>query len=303
MTPKVGSDVLYPNKNPALRVFSLWYFAILMTAWNILGHTVLGFEQSWAQYLTAVGTAIGMQFLLEWVDARANDRPLRFSGGFANFVNFIPPAIIAGSACGMLLFANELCWPYAFAAAFSIASKILIRAPMGNGVWSHVFNPSNLGIVVTLFLFRWIGLAPPYHFTNRIDTGDGTWNLIVPFLALLSGIFLHGLFTGRLPLILAWIVGFALQALVRSVIAGVPWFTMLVPMTGAAFVIFTLYMIPDPATTPIDRTEQIWFGLAIAGAYGVLFNLHVVYGFFVALIAVSGLRYLMLWGRWLLTEG
>src|ERR1041385_9517519 len=49
--------LFYPNKNPKLRLFALWYFTILMIVWNVLGHTVLGFEQSWATPLVAVGTA------------------------------------------------------------------------------------------------------------------------------------------------------------------------------------------------------------------------------------------------------
>src|SRR3979409_2787488 len=65
-TPAFNTTVLfYPNKNPKLRLFALWYFAILMIVWNILGHTVLGFEQSWASPVVAISTAILMQLLLE----------------------------------------------------------------------------------------------------------------------------------------------------------------------------------------------------------------------------------------------
>jgi hypothetical protein len=28
------------------------------------------------------------------------------------------------------------------------------------------------------------------------------------------------------------------------------------PMTGAAFILFTLYMIPDPATTPLPGNDR-----------------------------------------------
>src|SRR5262249_25335084 len=96
--------LFYPNKKPKLRLFALWYFTILMFIWNVLGHTVLGFEQSWATPLAAVGTAIIMQMFLEWVDAKAKDRELRFAGGLANFLNFLPAALIPGFACGMLLY-------------------------------------------------------------------------------------------------------------------------------------------------------------------------------------------------------
>jgi hypothetical protein len=42
-----------------------------MIVWNVLGHTKLGFEQSWATPITAVLTAIAVSMLLDWIDARA----------------------------------------------------------------------------------------------------------------------------------------------------------------------------------------------------------------------------------------
>src|SRR5713101_6164975 len=57
--------LFYPNKNPKLRLFALWYFTILMIVWNILGHTFLGFEQSDATTFVGVGTAIFFHLFLE----------------------------------------------------------------------------------------------------------------------------------------------------------------------------------------------------------------------------------------------
>ena len=51
----------------------------------------------------------------------------------------------------------------------------------------------------------------------------GAWNWIIPGLILLSGIYMHGRFTGRLPLVLAWLGGFATQGLVRAAVFGMPW--------------------------------------------------------------------------------
>jgi hypothetical protein len=277
----------YPRRNPKLRLFALWYFTILMIAWNLLGHTFLGFEQSWAMPLVAVGTAVGVQLLLEWVDARARGRPTRFAGSAADFVNFLPAAIIPGFACAMLLYPNERLWPVAFAAALSIGSKVLFRAPIGNGQTQHVFNPSNLGIAVTLVLFPWVGFAPPYHFTTNLT---GAWHWVLPGFILLTGLIIHALFTGRLPLCAAWVLGFAAQGLIRSWAFGTPWQAPLIPMTSAAFIVFTLYMIPDPATTPIHPWRQALFGLAVAAVYGVLQVLHLVFGLFFALLTVSALR-------------
>src|SRR5580765_3667689 len=92
--------LFYPRNNPKLRLFALWYFTILMIIWNILGHTVLGFEQSWASPVVAIATAIAVQMLLEWADAKATNRSVRFGGGIGPFLNFLPAALIPGFACG-----------------------------------------------------------------------------------------------------------------------------------------------------------------------------------------------------------
>jgi hypothetical protein len=286
--PAFNTTVLfYPNKNPKLRLFALWYFTTLMIVWNILGHTVLGFEQSWASPLVGVGAAIAMQIFLEWVDAKAKNRELRFAGGFGAFMNFLPAAIIPGFACAMLLYPNERLWPIAFATALSIGSKVLIRAPVGNGHYQHIFNPSNFGVAVTLVLFPQVGFAPPYHFTENIT---GAWDWMLPGVVLVTGIIIHALFTGRLPLVAAWIAGFVLQGIVRAQLFGTPLFVPLMPMTSAAFILFTLYMIPDPATTPIKPVRQLLFGFSVAMAYGILQVLHLVFGLFFALVAVCAIR-------------
>src|SRR5690349_25165562 len=79
--------LFYPNKNPKLRLFALWYFTTLMIVWNTVGHIVLGFEQSWATPLTAITTAVLVSMLLDWVDARTRNRELRFTGSLGNFLN------------------------------------------------------------------------------------------------------------------------------------------------------------------------------------------------------------------------
>ena len=288
MKPSFNTTVLfYPNKNPKLRLVALWYFTILMIVWNILGHTLLGFEQSWAAPFVGVGSAIFLQLLLEAVDACANDRQIRWAGGWANFVNALPPALIPGFACAMLLYPNERLWPIVFAVALSISSKVLIRAPVGQGRTQHVFNPSNFGVALTLVLFPQVGFAPPYHFTENIT---GVWDWILPGVILFSGLIVHGFFTGRLPLVAAWVIGFALQGQIRAQIFGTPPLVPLMPMTSAAFIVFTLYMIPDPATTPLKPFRQICFGLAVATVYGIIQVLHFVFGLFFALVAVCAIR-------------
>jgi enediyne biosynthesis protein E5 len=293
MTTRMFNTTLlfYPAKNPRLRLFALWYFTTLMIAWNVIGHTVLGFEQSWAAPVVAVLTAIGVSMLFDGVDARARGRELRFAGGLGDFLNFLPACLIPGFACAMLLYPNERLSPIVFAVVLSIGSKLVFRAPVGNGHTQHFFNPSNFGVGATLLLFPEVSFAPPYHFTENVT---GLWDLGIPLIVLITGIIVHGLFTGRLPLVAAWVGGFILQGVTRAAIGGVPLFVPLLPMTSAAFIIFTLYMIPDPATTPLKPARQALFGFAVAVTYGVIQTLHLVFGLFYALLVVAAIRGLSL---------
>jgi len=286
-TQTVTTLLYYPRRDPRRRLFALCYFTVLITLWTIAGHTVLGFEQSWAHPLVSVAVACAAQIMLELVDARAQKRHPRFVGGVKALVNFLPPAWIAGLAVAMLIYPNERLTPMVFAAMLSVGSKVIFRAPVGNGSTQHIFNPSNFGITATLLLFPWVGLAPPYHFTENVS---GLWDWVIPGFVLLTGIGIHALFTGRLPLVLSWIAGFVLQGLVRNQLFGSPLLASLAPMTSAAFILFTLYMIPDPATTPLNRFGQLIFGFAVAAVYGLLLVLHVVFSLFLALFIVAACR-------------
>jgi len=280
------SKYFYPKGDPRSRMFALWYFALLITLWTVLGHAVLGFEQSHLQPVVGVLTAFVAQWLLEWVDARSTGRTPRYAGGFLSWANFLLPALIPGLAVAMLIYPNENLWPIAFASGLSIASKAIVRVPVRDST-QHAFNPSNFGITVTILLFPWIGIAPPYHFTENVT---GIWDWVIPGAVLATGIYLHAVHTKRLPLCLAWIGGFLAQAAIRCAVFDIPWQVPLVPMTSAAFILFTLYMIPDPATTPLNPWRQVAFGLTVATVYGFLQAGHVVFGLFIALFLVCALR-------------
>lgn len=273
-----------------LRLPALRRFAVAITILNLLGHTVFGFEQAWAQSAVALVTAYATELLLELVDARATCRRPRFAGGWRTVVDFLLSAHITGLAVSMLLYSGDQLGPMAFAAAAATGSKAMIRVRAVAGS-RHVFNPSNLGISLTLLLFPWVGIAPPYHFTENLPA-VGQW--LLPAIIVVSGGFLNTRLTKRLPLILAWLGGFVVQALLRSALLGTPLVAALLPMTGVAFVLYTFYMVTDPGTTPASRQGQVAFGLAVAAVYGMLVALHVVFGLFFALSLVCGGRYLSL---------
>lgn len=282
------------TSNRVDRLGGLRRFAVAITVLNVLGHAFFGFEQSLAQPVVALIGAYSTELLLELIDARFNRRMLRFMGGGPRkFIDFLLSAHITGLACAMLLYANERLGPVIFASVVAICSKCILRIPQRSGT-RHFFNPSNFGITMTLLVFAWVSVAPPYQFTENM-TGIGDW--ILPAIIVCTGTFLNARFTHRLPLIAAWIGGFVAQAALRSVFLDAPFGAALVPMTGVAFILYTFYMVTDPATTPAGRREQIAFGFSVAAVYGLLMVAHVVFGLFFALTIVCAVRGMCVFAR------
>jgi hypothetical protein len=275
----------------ARRIGGLRRFGAAITVFNILGHTVFGFEQSWAQPFVSLATTYTCEIFCEWMEAHAEGRRPRFLGGLRDFADFILPAHITGLAVAMLLYSDDRLLPTVLAAAVAIASKNTLRLNV-DGRARHFLNPSNFGITVTLLLFPWVGIAQPYHFTENLHDA-GYW--ILPAIICVSGTLVNYRFTGRILLIAGWWGGFVMQAALRSLLFGTSWIAALNPMTGVAFVLFSFYMVTDPATTPFDKKSQVLFGLSVAAVYGALVCMHVVFGLFFALTIVSGVRGLALY--------
>lgn len=274
------------------RITALKRFAISITIFNIFGYTVLGFEQPWLWPLMALAVGYSLEIALEVIGARVEDRQPRFLGdGVRGFVEFLFPAHITSLAVNMLLYANDQPWPVIFGVVVGISGKWLLRAPV-RGKLKHYMNPSNLGITAALLAFPWVNVAPPYHFSEDVDT---FWDIAIVFVILISGTILNAMLTKRMWLIGAWLSVFALQAVVRGVLFDTAIASALAIMTGIAFVLFTNYMVTDPGTTPISRNGQIAFGAGVGAAYGLWTGLSVVYGLFFALVTVCLVRGISLW--------
>jgi len=291
------------NKTP---VADRWYsekrlgglsrFAFAITILNIVGHLFLGFEQSWLTPFVALAAAYSTELIGETIESRIGGRRARYAGSPVNLIKFLLPAHISGLATGMLLYAAENVAAIAFAAAAAMASKYVFRVVVGVGeggrpVFRHFLNPSNFGITITLLLFPTVGIAPPYQFTEN-TSGIVDW--LLPLVIICTGSYLNTKATGRIPLIIAWVSAFALQAVIRAVLNGTPVEAGLLPMTGFAFILFTFYMITDPATSPSGRTSQIGFAAAVAFCYAIFMELHIVFGLFYSLTIVTAVR-----GGWL----
>jgi hypothetical protein len=278
------------------RYLALRNFAISMSVFNVLGYTVLGFEQPWTWPLFALCVGYATEIAIELISARALGRRPAFAGnGLWGLYTFLLPTHITALACNMLLYANTLFWPIAFAVVIAIGQKAVLQAPI-NGRMRHFMNPSNFGITIVLLTFPWVNIAPPYHFTEHVPDVIG---VLVPIVIITAGTVLNAMLTKKVPLIVGWVGAFVIQAVVRHYVWDVALWAALVPMTGVAFVLFTNYMITDPGTTPMKARAQFMFGASVGMVYGVLMVFNVVYTLFFAVTLVCATRGLMWWVRWL----
>ncbi|MEV6520936.1 enediyne biosynthesis protein [Longispora sp. NPDC051575] len=274
------------------RYLALRNFAMSMSVFNILGYTVFGFEQPWLWPIFGLMIGYSAEMLFERVAAWAQKRPPGYSGhGVWGMYTFLLPAHITALAANMLLYANTLYWPIAFAIVVSIGAKFVLQAPI-KGRMRHFMNPSNFGITITLLAFSWVNIAPPYQFTEHVPD---VIRIVIPLVIITAGTVLNTMLTKKVPLIVGWVGGFVIQALLRHWIWDVQLWAAIIPMTGVAFVLFTNYMITDPGTTPSSGKMQFMFGSSVAMVYGILMVFNIVYTLFFAVCIVCAIRGAFWW--------
>ena len=269
----------------AVRRKALFRFAISISLLTLVGHLLLGFEQPPVVPVIAVVVSYVANLLLETVDAWAHRRRPGYSGSWTELFYFLLPAHIAGLACAMLIYSSTI-WPYLLAVTAAASSRYVFRVSIG-GRRKHFLNPSNTGIAVTLLLVPLAGFTPPYMFLNNTDEAV---DVLIPLGVLAAGTMLNGKLTRRLPLILAWIGGYLLQGLMRSLWSDDVFLAVVGSMSGVAFVLFTNYMITDPGTTPMTSRGQVVFGLTAAAVYGILIAAQVAFAIFFCLVITCALR-------------
>jgi enediyne biosynthesis protein E5 len=288
-------------KHPAdVRYLALRNFAISISAFNIFGYTLLGFEQPYIWALFAVLSAYATEIVFELISAWAYRHRPRFLGnGPRGVYEFLLPAHITGLAVNMLLYANNQFWPVLFGVVIAVSQKHFLQAPIA-GKMRHFMNPSNLGISAVLLLFgSWASISPPYMFS---EWASSYFRLMIPIVILVSGTVINTMLTRRVALIVGWMGGFAIQAFVRHWLWGVQLNTALSVMTGIAFVLFTNYMITDPGTTPSRPRAQFIFGSGVALVYAIFMQFNIVYTLFFATSTVCAIRGLGWWGAYLLKK-
>jgi hypothetical protein len=236
--------------------------AVLITL-QVLGQTVLGFRLSVAQILICLATGALIEFVVAFFKDRAIMWPASglLTGNSAAFILRTP-----GTLHGQWWSLHGI-WIFVGVVAISMASKYLIR-------WRgrHVFNPSNLGLVIAF-----VALGP--RFTEPQDLWwipMGPW-LIATYAVLIVGGLLIGWELRLLGLELGFMAGFA--AFTALALAAAPdhcmvaswhvaplcgqdlWQTL---VTSPELLVFGLFMIPDPRTVPDGPLSKVVFGILVA---------------------------------------
>jgi len=250
----------YPIALPSIRDPRLHLAAVIVSL-QILGQVAFDFDLSIAQILMSIGTCALLEIsivarrhhVLAWPASAL------LTGNGVAFVLRVP-----GTEHGDW-WSMQGWWIFAGTAAVSLLSKYVIRYRA-----SHVFNPSNFGLVLCFLL-----LGP-----GRVEPLDFWWGPMSPALALALGIIVVGAVAilsrlSLLPLAISfWAVFVGLVAVVAATghaittrwhygpVEGLHLWTVLA--FSPEILVFLFFMLTDPKTVPAASRQRILFGVTVA---------------------------------------
>ena len=192
----------------------------------LAGQLSFGILESYERTLLAIATSIATELVLGRI----------FLGKWVNLAS----AYISGISVGILLRSPDF-WPYAVAAALAISSKYVLRFR-----GRHLWNPSNFGISVVLFLL------PASVAMLSIQWGNNLASMAVIWV--LGSVIIWRL--RRFHISATYAISFLILALIRSWILHQPWLAEISPITGPEYQLFIFFMITDPKTTVRSKKGQ-----------------------------------------------
>jgi Na+-translocating ferredoxin:NAD+ oxidoreductase RnfD subunit len=230
---------------------------LFITCILLAGHLSYGILESYKKTVLAIVCAIITELILGRL----------FFGKWLNLAS----AYITGISVGILV-RSPAYWPYALCSVISIMSKYVLRLRD-----RHLWNPSNFGIAVLLFL------AADTMAVLSIQWGNNYYSLLVIWI--LGSIIIWR--ARRIHISATYVVSFFLFAFLRSWITGDPWQAEVAPITGPMYQLFVFFMVTDPKTTVRTRTGQCVVAFCVALAEFFLRLDQVVYAPIFALFFVG----------------
>jgi Na+-translocating ferredoxin:NAD+ oxidoreductase RnfD subunit len=230
---------------------------LFITCILLVGHLSYGILESYDKTSLAIAAAIVAELILGRI----------FFGKWLNLAS----AYITGISVGILV-RSPAYWPFLLCSVISIMSKYVLRVK-----GRHIWNPSNFGIAVLLFL------APETMAILSIQWGNNLWPIIVIWT--LGSIIIWR--ARRFHISATYVVSFFLFAFLRSWITGDPWQSEVAPITGPMYQLFVFFMITDPKTTVRTRMGQCVVAFCVALVEFLLRLNQVVYAPIYALFLVG----------------
>jgi enediyne biosynthesis protein E5 len=230
---------------------------MFITCILVVGHLSFGILESYWK----TGIAIVSSLLTELILGRL------FVGKWPNLAS----AYITGISVGILV-RSPAFWPYAICAIVSIMSKYVLRVK-----GHHIWNPSNFGISVLLFL------APETVASLSIQWGNYLLPMVVIWI--LGSIIIWRV--RRFHITGTYVACFVIFAFFRSYLTGSPWQSEIAPITGPMYQLFIFFMITDPKTTVRSKLWQCVVVAIVALVEMILRLSQVVYAPFYALFLVG----------------
>jgi Na+-translocating ferredoxin:NAD+ oxidoreductase RnfD subunit len=251
----------YPLVLPNIRDPRLHVASVIITI-HVLGQLGLDFQVSVPQILAAIVTCWILEVAITFRQAKA----------------FVWPAsaMLTGSGVALILrvvgtpddpWSFHAWWVFAIVAGLSLLSKYVIKYR-----GSHVFNPSNIGLVIAFVVLG----------SSRVEPLDFWWGPLDVWLVIAYAVILTGglLITRRLKLLalgaVFWVtlaIGLALLAgtgqcmtanWAFAPVCGFDYWRVIV--TSPEVLIFLFFMITDPKTAPSGRVGRVVFGFLVGAA-------------------------------------
>jgi Na+-transporting NADH:ubiquinone oxidoreductase subunit NqrB len=228
-----------------------------ITSILLAGHLSFGILESYKKTALAIVASLLTELVLGRI----------FSGKWPNLAS----SYITGISVGILV-RSPAFWPYAVCSVVSIMSKYVLRIK-----GRHIWNPSNFGISILLFL------APEAVASLSIQWG----NYLLPMVVIwcLGSVIIWRV--RRFHITGIYVASFIAFAFLRSSITGSPWQSEIAPITGPMYQLFIFFMITDPKTTVRSKLGQCVVPFIIALVEMVLRLNQVVYAPFYALFMVG----------------
>jgi len=210
-----------------------FYQTAILFGLLVYGRLALEFDITAGRTAVLVVSALAAQ----WVGTRLSRLP-----------RFDPLSALISAFSLTLLLRTSDWWLAAAAAVIAIASKFVVRRQ-----GKHLFNPTNLALVVLLLL------------TDRVWVSPGQWGSLAWFaflMACLGGLVVTR--AARADVTLGFLATFAALQIGRAAWLGDPIAIPLHRLENGGLLLFAFFMISDPMTIPNRKGARIGYAITVA---------------------------------------